>query len=128
MINVFILYYSRQVFGCPVMFSLWRIRRSWLRNVVKKCSNIEIQREIFKRLGEIVYSIWSGADLSDALKDFIQDFSDQTAFTEYFKAFWVPKIGKTCFLKPQSFLLPVPQSSQMDIFFYLCPQECGSNQ
>ncbi|CAM8938057.1 unnamed protein product [Rhodiola kirilowii] len=82
----------RDVFGCPVLFSLWRIRRSWLRNTVKKCSSITVQREVFKRLGEVVYSIWSGVDFSAVLEEFIQDFSDQTAFMEYFKAFWVPKI------------------------------------
>ncbi|GLT81564.1 hypothetical protein SLE2022_000090 [Rubroshorea leprosula] len=82
----------RELFCCPVLFSLWRVRRSWLRNVVKKCSNIEVQREIFKRLGKIVHSIWGGVDPSVVLEDLIQDFVDQTAFIEYFKASWVPKI------------------------------------
>ncbi|KAA8531075.1 hypothetical protein F0562_005784 [Nyssa sinensis] len=82
----------RNTFSCPVLFSLWRVRRSWLRNIVKKCSNIEVQREIFKRLGEIVYSIWGGVDSLVALEEFTQDFIDQTAFVQYFKASWVPKI------------------------------------
>ncbi|XP_063948640.1 uncharacterized protein LOC108218732 isoform X2 [Daucus carota subsp. sativus] len=82
----------RHSFSCPVLFSLWRVRRSWLRNIVKKCSNIEIQREIFKRLGQIAYSIWNRVDSFVALNKFTQDFVDQTAFMKYFTATWVPKI------------------------------------
>lgn len=82
----------REIFCCPVLFSLWRVRRSWLRNIVKKCSNIKIQQEIFKCLGKILYSIWDGADPFVDLEVVIQDFVDQTAFIEYFKASWVPKL------------------------------------
>ncbi|KAI4378810.1 hypothetical protein MLD38_016239 [Melastoma candidum] len=82
----------RDIFTCPVLFSLWRIRRTWLRNVVKKCSNIVIRREIFKRLGELVYSIWGAAETSNELGKFLEDFVDQTVFIEYFKATWVPKL------------------------------------
>ncbi|XP_057953317.1 uncharacterized protein LOC131147774 [Malania oleifera] len=82
----------RDIFRCPVLFSLWRVRRSWLRNIIKKCCNVEVQREIFKRLGKIVYGIWGGVDSSVALEEFAQDFVDQTAFMHYFKACWMPKI------------------------------------
>ncbi|KAI4317098.1 hypothetical protein L6164_025004 [Bauhinia variegata] len=82
----------RDIFGCPVLFSLWRVRRSWLRNIVKKCSNVEVQREIFKRLGTVMYSNWGGANTSVGLEQFVSDFVDQTAFMEYFRATWVPKI------------------------------------
>ncbi|KAJ7945235.1 SWIM zinc finger family protein [Quillaja saponaria] len=82
----------RDIFCCPVLFSLWRVRRSWLRNIVKKCSNIEVQREIFKRLGKIVCSIWDGVNTSFALEEFVLDFVDQTAFLEYFRTSWVPKL------------------------------------
>lgn len=82
----------RDIFCCPVLFCLWRVRRSWHRNVIKKCSNIEVQREIFKRLGKIMYSIWNRTDFMDALGEFLQDFVDQTAFVQYFKACWVPKL------------------------------------
>ncbi|CAN0858531.1 hypothetical protein LINGRAHAP2_LOCUS7302 [Linum grandiflorum] len=84
----------RDIFSCPVLFSLWRVRRSWLRNIVRKCSGIEVQREVFKRLGRIVYSIWSGVDALTALGELTRDFSDQTSFIQYFEASWVPKIGK----------------------------------
>ncbi|XP_015896813.1 uncharacterized protein LOC107430484 isoform X2 [Ziziphus jujuba] len=83
----------RDVFGCPVLFSLWRVRRSWHRNIVKRCSSIEVQREILKRLGTLVYNIWGGiGSLSGALEELTQDFVDQTAFMEYFKGRWIPKI------------------------------------
>ncbi|GAU43448.1 hypothetical protein TSUD_140850 [Trifolium subterraneum] len=83
---------TKDIFGCPVLFSLWRIRRSWLRNIVRKCNNIEVQREVFKRLGEIVYSIWGGTNTSLAVEQFMLDFADQTDFLEYFRVSWVPKI------------------------------------
>ncbi|CAI0422624.1 unnamed protein product [Linum tenue] len=82
----------KDVFSCPILFSLWRVRRSWLRNIVKKCSGIEVQREIFKRLGRIVYSIWSGVNALTALEELIHDFADQSLFIQYFEASWVPKI------------------------------------
>ncbi|TYH23307.1 hypothetical protein ES288_A03G003400v1 [Gossypium darwinii] len=79
-------------FCCPILFSLWRLRSSWLRNVVKECSNIEVQREIFKRLGKIVYDTWDSVNTSVALEECIQDFVDQTAFVDYFRSSWMPKI------------------------------------
>lgn len=84
----------RDVFACPVLFSLWHIRRTWLKNVIKKCSNVEVQREIFIQLGKIMYSIWSEKNFMDALGQLFQDFIDQTTFIKYFKSFWVPKLGK----------------------------------
>jgi len=82
----------RDVFACPVLFSLWHIRRTWLKNILKKCSNIEVQREIFIQLGKIVYSIWSEKNPMNALEQLFQDFVDQTALMKYFKSFWVPKL------------------------------------
>ncbi|MBA0708308.1 hypothetical protein Golax_020277 [Gossypium laxum] len=79
-------------FCCPILFSLWRLRSSWLRNVVKKCSDIEVQREIFKRLGKIVYGTWSSVNTYVALEECIQDFVDQTAFVDYFRSSWMAKI------------------------------------
>ncbi|KAJ1282666.1 hypothetical protein BS78_03G069600 [Paspalum vaginatum] len=82
----------RDVFACPVLFSLWHIRRTWLKNVMKKCSNAEVQREIFIQLGKIIYSIWTEKNPMDALGQLFQDFIDQTTFIKYFKSFWVPKL------------------------------------
>ncbi|CAM0907081.1 unnamed protein product [Alopecurus aequalis] len=82
----------RNVFSCPILFSLWRIRRTWLKNIIMKCSNIEVQREICTRLGKFMYSIWSVKNPMDALEQLFQDFVDQTTFIQYFKSFWVPKL------------------------------------
>ncbi|XP_021772954.1 uncharacterized protein LOC110736925 [Chenopodium quinoa] len=82
----------RDMFCCPVLFSPWRVRRAWLRNIVKKCSGTEVRREIFKRLGDIVSSIWKGLDSAVAIEKFIQDFTNQNAFMLYFKDFWLPKL------------------------------------
>ncbi|KAK8962780.1 hypothetical protein KSP40_PGU007671 [Platanthera guangdongensis] len=82
----------RDIFNCPLLFSMWRIRRSWLRNVVSKCSNIEDQREIFNCLGKIIHGIWNGVDYMIALGELLNDFASQTAFIKYFKSCWVPKI------------------------------------
>ncbi|CAN1133045.1 hypothetical protein LINPERPRIM_LOCUS30434 [Linum perenne] len=90
----------RDIFSCPVLLSLWRVRRSWLRNIVRKCNGIEVQREVFKRLGRIVYSIWSGVDALTALEELTHDFIDQTSFIQYFEASWVPKIDMwLCMMK-----------------------------
>ncbi|KAM3256867.1 hypothetical protein ACQJBY_049334 [Aegilops geniculata] len=84
----------RNVFSCPILFSLWHIRRTWLKNIIKKCSNTEVQREIFAQLGKFMYSIWSEKKPMDILEQLFQDFVDQTTFIQYFKSFWVPKLGK----------------------------------
>ncbi|GFP89290.1 hypothetical protein PHJA_001072700 [Phtheirospermum japonicum] len=81
-----------EIFSCPILFSIWRVRRSWLKHIVKKCSNVEVQREMFKRLGQIVYSIWGGVDPAVALEEFSLDFVDQISFMQYFKDSWMPKL------------------------------------
>ncbi|XP_078435415.1 SWIM zinc finger family protein [Wolffia australiana] len=83
----------RQIFCCPVLFGLWRVRREWQRNIVKRCSNHEVRREMFRRLGEILYSVWSEDGHTVVLGEFLHDFVDQTAFLQYFKECWVPKLG-----------------------------------
>eukprot|EP01018_Ginkgo_biloba_P040165 Gb_09265 [translate_table: standard] len=86
----------RDVFQCSILLCLWRVRRAWHRNIIKKCANVEMQREMFKRLGHIMYNTWSGAveahHVVDALEEFMEDFVDHSAFLEYFKARWLPKI------------------------------------
>lgn len=82
----------RDVFQCSTLLCLWRVRRAWHRNVIKKCANSEMQREMLKRLGHIMYSTWSGSNILDAMEEFMEDFIDQSAFLEYLKAQWMPKI------------------------------------
>lgn len=40
-----------------------------------------------------MHSIWSNLDPIDALEEVFQDFVDQSAFMQYFKGCWVPKLG-----------------------------------
>lgn len=40
-----------------------------------------------------MHNIWSRVDPIDALEELFQDFVDQTAFMQYFKGCWVPKLG-----------------------------------
>ena len=80
-----------------MLFTFWRVRRAWLKNIVKKCSDMEVQREIFKRLGDVISNVWNRLDSAAAIEKFMQDFIAQTAFMQYFKVFWLPKIGLTHF-------------------------------
>ncbi|KAE9463546.1 hypothetical protein C3L33_04553, partial [Rhododendron williamsianum] len=85
---------------CPTRFHIERGRKRSKGSLKEYKSdeyleyrlNIEVQREIFKCLGKIVYSIWDGVDYSVALEELNQDFVDQTSFVQYFNASWVPKI------------------------------------
>uniref|UniRef100_A0A0E0FGY3 SWIM-type domain-containing protein n=1 Tax=Oryza nivara TaxID=4536 RepID=A0A0E0FGY3_ORYNI len=40
----------RDVFSCPILFSLWHIRRTWLKNIIKKCSNSEMWIDTIRSL------------------------------------------------------------------------------
>eukprot|EP01018_Ginkgo_biloba_P000559 Gb_27435 [translate_table: standard] len=75
---------------------LWRVCCAWHRNIIKKCANVEMQWEMFKWLGHIMYNTWSGDveahRVVDAMEEFREDFVDHCAFLEYFKARWLPKI------------------------------------
>ncbi|GLJ43699.1 hypothetical protein SUGI_0909890 [Cryptomeria japonica] len=82
----------RDVFQCRILLCLWRIRRAWLKNIIKRCSHIDVQREMFKRLGSILYTTRNGPTAMDAVEEFMQVFVDQNAFLEYFKIQWLPKI------------------------------------
>lgn len=82
----------RDIFQCRILLCLWRIRRAWMRNITKRCCNFDVQREMFKRLGSILYTTRNGPTAMDAVEEFMQVFVDQNAFLEYFKIQWLPKI------------------------------------
>eukprot|EP01018_Ginkgo_biloba_P037069 Gb_24215 [translate_table: standard] len=42
------------VFGCRILLCLWHIRRSWLKNLTKKCHDYMVRREMFKDLRHIM--------------------------------------------------------------------------
>lgn len=83
----------REVFQCRVLLCVWHIRRAWMRSILKKCYNFDVQREMFKHLGWILYCTRNGPNAMDAIEEFMQVFVDQRAFMDYFKIRWLPTIG-----------------------------------
>ncbi|KAI8028329.1 hypothetical protein LOK49_LG02G00805 [Camellia lanceoleosa] len=83
----------REVFQCSVLISFWRVRHAWHKNLIKRCSEIEMRAEISRRLGQAVYSICRGHGTMDLFDNFMEDFIDGADFMDYFKAIWYPRIG-----------------------------------
>ncbi|XP_059626396.1 uncharacterized protein LOC132269273 [Cornus florida] len=83
----------REVFQCSVLLCFWRVRHAWHKNLVQRCSEIEMRVEISRRLGQAVYNICRGHGTVDLFEDFMEDFIDASDFMDYFKAVWYPKIG-----------------------------------
>ncbi|KAL2525513.1 zinc ion binding [Abeliophyllum distichum] len=82
----------REAFQCRVLLSLWHVRRGWLKSLLKNCSNFDVQREMFKHIGRILYCSKSGRNVVDAVEEFMQIYVDQYAFIEHFRSKWLPKI------------------------------------
>ncbi|XP_052204058.1 uncharacterized protein LOC127809315 isoform X2 [Diospyros lotus] len=82
----------RETFQCRVLICIWHIRRAWVKNLLKKCCNFDVQREMLKHLGRILYCTRSPANTSDAVEEFMQIFVDQCTFMDYFRNKWLPKI------------------------------------
>ncbi|KAJ8751867.1 hypothetical protein K2173_026068 [Erythroxylum novogranatense] len=82
----------REAFQCWVLFCVWRGRRALIRSIFKKCCNIDVQKEMFKHLGCILFSGRSGPIVADAVEEFMHVYVDQSIFMEYFKRKWVPCI------------------------------------
>ncbi|KAK8943246.1 hypothetical protein KSP39_PZI009088 [Platanthera zijinensis] len=83
----------RDVFRCAVLISFWRVRHSWHKNLVCRCSNIGMQADVSKRLGELVSDICRGRISLDSFNDFIEEFATCSDFLDYFKGVWFPKLG-----------------------------------
>ncbi|KAH7845854.1 hypothetical protein Vadar_006700 [Vaccinium darrowii] len=82
----------RETFRCRVLVCLWHIRRAWVKSLLKKCCNFEVQREILKHLGRILYCTRSISNTLDSVEELTQIFIDQCAFINYFRSQWLPKI------------------------------------
>ncbi|XP_050207381.1 uncharacterized protein LOC126656803 [Mercurialis annua] len=82
----------REAFQCRVLLCTWNIRRSWIRSLLKKCCNVDVQREMFKHLGWILYSTRSWPNAITAIEEFMQVYVDQSVFIDYFKRRWLPYI------------------------------------
>ncbi|XP_047310645.1 uncharacterized protein LOC124914189 isoform X2 [Impatiens glandulifera] len=83
----------REVFQCSVLISFWRIRHALHKNIVKRCSEVEMRSAISKWLGQAVNEICTGNGTVRLFDDFLEDFVDSYDFTDYFKAVWYPRIG-----------------------------------
>ncbi|XP_048436370.1 uncharacterized protein LOC103965988 [Pyrus x bretschneideri] len=82
----------RDAFQCRVLLCIWHARHSWIRRILKTCCNFDVQREVFKQLGWLLYSTRSGSNAMDAVEEFVQVFVDQCAFMDYFKRRWLPNL------------------------------------
>nr|XP_029121164.1 uncharacterized protein LOC105047737 isoform X1 [Elaeis guineensis] len=87
--DVFII---RETFQCQVFLCLWHVRRAWFKGLLKKCFNFDVQKEIFRLLGHILYCPKSGQNVMDIIEEFMQIFIDQHEFMEYFKKRWLTRI------------------------------------
>lgn len=83
----------REVFHCPVLISLWRIRHAWHKNLVNKCSDVEKRSAMAKRLGDAISIICRGTGDVELFEAFLQDFVECAGFLDYFKAVWLPRLG-----------------------------------
>lgn len=83
----------REVFQCPVLISLWRVRHAWHKNLMSKCSDFERRSVMAKRLGEAISSICRGNGDIELFQAFLEDFIDCSGFVDYFKALWFPRLG-----------------------------------
>ncbi|XP_059641485.1 uncharacterized protein LOC132283540 [Cornus florida] len=82
----------REAFQCRVLLCLWHVRRAWIKSLIKKCCNFDVQREMFKHLGRILYCTRSRPNTIDAVEEFMQIYVDQRAFMDYFRNQWLPRI------------------------------------
>ena len=117
-INSNVVHNCRVAFQCRSLLCTWHLRRAWMRSLLKKCCNIDVQREMFKHLGWILYSTRSGSNADDAVEEFMQVYVDQCIFMDYFKRRWLPYIG-ICFLSENKNLCFVEESSWCNFFFHV---------
>ncbi|XP_051151110.1 uncharacterized protein LOC127265380 [Andrographis paniculata] len=82
----------REAFQCRVLICLWHVRRGWLKAILKLCDNFEVQREMFRHLGRILYCTRNGSS-NEAFEEFMQIYIDQSSFIELFRSKWLPKMG-----------------------------------
>lgn len=83
----------REVFQCSVLICFWRVRHTWHKNLMKRCSDVETRAELSRRLGQAVHDICRGPGTVDLFENFMEDFVDCSDFMDYFKAIWYPRIG-----------------------------------
>eukprot|EP01018_Ginkgo_biloba_P023858 Gb_25997 [translate_table: standard] len=65
------------VFGCHILLCLWHVRRSWLKNLTKKCHDYMVDEKC-KDLGDIIYNQSYATNLMETIECFIHKYRDQT--------------------------------------------------
>lgn len=91
--QLFVCFVYRDVFQCSVLICFWRVRHAWHKNLMKRCSDMEMCAEVSKKLGCVVNTICKKPDTANVFEDFIEDCVDGEEFMDYFKATWYPRIG-----------------------------------
>lgn len=86
----------REVFQCSVLLSYWRVRHSWHKNLVGKCSDTELCVEMSRRLGQAIDDVCQRNGDFDLFQKFAEDFVDCVEFLDHFVAVWLPKLGLFC--------------------------------
>lgn len=81
------------MFQCPVLFSFWRVRHAWHKNIIKRCPETETRVKISRELGQAVDKICRRQGTATLFEGFVEDFVDNPEFVEYFRAVWSPRIG-----------------------------------
>ncbi|KAL0669351.1 hypothetical protein Bca4012_032055 [Brassica carinata] len=83
----------RDVFQCPVLFSFWRIRHAWHKNIIKRCQDTETRVEISRHLGQAVDKVCRKQGTATLFEGLMEHFGNSPEFVEYFRAVWSPRIG-----------------------------------
>ncbi|ANM67306.1 zinc ion binding protein [Arabidopsis thaliana] len=83
----------RDVFQCPVLFSFWRLRHAWHKNIIKRCRETKTRVEISRHLGQAVDKISRRQGTATLFDSFVEDFVGSPEFVEYFRSVWSPRIG-----------------------------------
>lgn len=84
---------NRDVFQCSVLISFWRVRHLWHKNLIEKCSELDVCAAMARQLGGAVSNISRGSGNLDSFKSFLEEFVDWPDFLDYFTAVWIPRIG-----------------------------------
>ncbi|KAF8074437.1 hypothetical protein N665_1102s0020 [Sinapis alba] len=83
----------RDVFQCPVLFSFWRVRHAWHKNIIKRCPETETRVEISRHLGQAIDKICRRQGTATVFEGLMEHFVNSPEFVEYFRAVWSPRIG-----------------------------------
>jgi hypothetical protein len=75
------------------LFSFWRLRHAWHKNIIKRCRETKTRVEISRHLGQAVDKISRRQGTATLFDSFVEDFVGSPEFVEYFRSVWSPRIG-----------------------------------